>query len=305
MAAPSLLIPGEAIVVRSVSAADVGPFQPSGAPAIAAWAAASLGVRTAFVGAVGDDDEGALLRNALAAAGADPDALVVKPDLPTASADVEYLPDGSRRFEFRVANSAATALVGSDLGERPELAGWVHMSGSAMLFGGSLADTVVDAVRRGRAAGATVSIDPNLRAELDDATQLARLRELCLTADLLFPSDDELARLGLDEDELVARGAAVCTTLGADGARLRTGALDLRVAAVASPAHVVDPDGAGDTFAGAVIAGRLHGLYWVDAVHVASRLVARAIAVPGPMSVPIGPHDLSSHVSPGPDVYET
>ncbi len=286
-----LLIPGEPIVILP---RDPGlPAQASGAPAIAAWAAASLGVPTTFLGGVGADEAGALMRDTLAPVVADPSAIVTKPGLPTATARVDYHPDGSRSFEFHVAGSAATALDLADLGRRPEHATWLHVSGSAVLFGGSMAGVVVDAVRRSRAAGVTVSVDPNLRPELDDAEQLAVLGRLCEQADVLFPSEGELEALGLDEDRLVATGTTVCRTMAADGARLRTGELDLSVAAGASADRVVDPDGAGDTFAGAVVAARMHGAAWDEALHAASRVVARAVTVPGPMTIPLTRDDLA------------
>jgi tagatose kinase len=288
-----LLIAGEPIVIvpRNPATADISPH-PSGAPAIAAWVAARLGTATSFVGAVGDDVNGELIRRSLADAGVDLAAVAVRTDLPTATATVAYFPDGSRTFEFSVAASAAVALDIDSLGRLPEQAAWVHVSGSAVLFGGSLAEVVAAAVRRGRAAGATVSIDPNLRAELDDPVQLAQLRQLCTEADVLFPSAGELDALGLDEDQLVARGVVVCRTMAERGARLRAGDLDRHIPAVAPPEAVVDPDGAGDTFAGAVIAGRLAGLSWVDAASAAARIVARAISVPGPMTAPLRPDDL-------------
>ncbi len=286
-----LLIVGEPLVIQAGDQA--APPQPSGAPAIAAWVAARLGTETSFVGAVGADAGGELIRSTLAAAGVDLAVLAVRAELPTATATVQYFPDGSRTFEFDVAGSAAVALGLDSLGELPERAAWVHVSGSAVLFGGSLAQVVAAAVRRGRAAGATVSIDPNLRAELDDPGQLAQLRELCAEADVLFPSEGELEALGLDEDRLVGRGVVVVRTMAERGARLRAGDLDRHIPAVAPPEAVLDPDGAGDTFAGAVIAGRLAGLSWSDAADAAARVVARAITVPGPMTVPLQPGDLA------------
>lgn len=268
-----------------------GP-QPSGAPAIAAWVAAKLGAPTAFVGGIGNDRNGHLLRETLHDAGVVTDGLVVKPGLPTATAKVEYFADGSRAFEFAVAGSAATAVAVDDLGDLPERATWVHVSGSALLFGGATAEAVAMAVERGRAAGAVISVDPNLRAELADERARASLRNLCRTVDVLFPSEDELDGLGLDEDELVERGMVVCRTMAGDGARLRGAGVDVSVPAVAEPHEVVDPDGAGDTFAAAAIAARMRGMDWTDALGAASRVVARAIAVEGPMSARLGPADL-------------
>ena len=286
-----LLIPGECLAISHRGAADGAQPQASGAPAIAAWIAASLGTPTTFVGGVGEDGAGELIRSTLSGAGVRT-ALVTNARLPTATALVEYFPDGSRAFEFDVAGTAATAVAPVDLGELPEQAQWVHVSGSAVLFGGELADTVIDAVRRARDSGATVSIDPNLRAELDDPAQRAALRALCLQADVLFPSEGELDSLALDADTLVSLGVVVCETMAEAGARVRHGELDLHVPAVASPQDVVDPDGAGDTFAGAVIAARMRGADWAAATSFAAAIVARAIAVPGPMTVALSSADL-------------
>jgi sugar/nucleoside kinase (ribokinase family) len=287
-----LVIAGEPIAVVTVTNAGPGRAEPSGAPAIAAWIAARLGTPTVFVGAVGDDAHGRLIHDALSAAGVDPAHLAVRADRPTAAATVRYRPDGSREFSFAVVDSAATTLDDADLAGLPEQANWLHLSGSAVLFGDPLAHTVEAAARRAQMVGATVSVDPNLRAELDNVDLRDRLAALCRAADVLFPSDGELSGLGLDEDELLAAGRVICRTSGADGARLRVGHVDIAVPAVASAEQVVDADGAGDTFAGATIAARLAGQDWPSAVRTAAGLVARAIAVPGPMTVDLDPSDL-------------
>jgi sugar/nucleoside kinase (ribokinase family) len=283
-----LVIAGESIVLtsRSTDRPAAPDTWASGAPAIAAWVAARLGAPAVFLSAVGDDEDGRLIASTLSEAGVDTTGLAIRPGRPTARATVEYRPDGSRRFDFAVADSAAPTLEVADLGDWPERARWVHVSGSAVLFGDPMAAAVEELVARGRKAGATVSVDPNLRAELTDAAARARLSQLCRQAHVLFPSDEELRELGLDEDELVAAGVTVCTTAAAEGARLRRPhAEEVFVPAIARPEEVVDPDGAGDTFAGATIAARLAGLDWQEAVAVASAVVARAIAVPGAMTV--------------------
>ncbi|MBE7163235.1 MAG: hypothetical protein INR72_18510, partial [Williamsia herbipolensis] len=84
----------------------------------------------------------------------------------------------------------------------------------------------------------------------------------------------------------------VCTTLGSQGARLRSRTDDLTEPAIAAADDVVDQDGAGDTFAATVVAARLRGLSWAGALRVAAQVTARAVTVAGPMAVALGPDDL-------------
>jgi sugar/nucleoside kinase (ribokinase family) len=96
---------------------------------------------------------------------------------------ITYFPDGHREFDFRVEGTAATSVLETDLADLPETASWLHVSGSALLFGEPLAGTVMNALHRARSAGATVSVDPNVRQEaltpptaalLAEVVQLAR-----------------------------------------------------------------------------------------------------------------------------------
>lgn len=283
-----LLLVGEAIIVSQRGRAD-----PSGAPAISAYIAARLGVDTVFVGGVGQDDFGATFRRRLADAGMSTDTVQVVEGLPTARATVEYFPDGSRSFEFDVAGTAATEVRPDRLGELPERARWLHVSGSALLFGEPLAGTVVSAVHRARAAGATISLDPNLRPEVMSPQATARLRELCGLADYVFPSEGELAALDLAEQSLLDRGATICTTFGPRGCAVATATGRTSLPALRAAEDVVDTDGAGDTFAAGFIAATLAGADPVAAAGVASRVVAKAIAVPGPMTVELSAAELS------------
>ncbi|MCW2492936.1 MAG: ribokinaselike protein [Frankiales bacterium] len=291
-----LLIVGEALVAfqRDLGRPDDPPRPPdaSGAPAIASYIAARLGVPTAFVGGVGSDELGQFFRDTIYAAGVTPATVQVSPDRPTATVGITYDAGGSRAFDFAVTSSAALEVGEAALNGLPERADWLHLSGSALFFGEPLASTAIAAARRAHAAGARVSVDPNIRLEAMTAQSAARLREMIGLAHLVLPSEGELEALGLTEDELLERGAIVCRTMGAEGAVVRTGDASVSVPAVADPAAVMDTDGAGDTFAAAFIAATLDGADPVAAARVASRVVARAIAVLGPMSVVLSPADL-------------
>jgi sugar/nucleoside kinase (ribokinase family) len=291
-----LLIVGEALVAFqrdvSVTPARTRPPDPSGAPAISAYIAAKLGVPTAFVGGVGGDDLGRLFCRTLYGAGVLPGTVAVATDLPTATAKIDYHTDGSRSFEFHVAGTAATAVTADRLRDLPEQATWLHVSGSALQFGEPLASTVLTAVRRAQAAGAVFSFDPNVRLEAMSPAAAENVAELLGHADYVFPSEGELEALGTTEESLVGHGAIVCTTLGAAGCVVAP-PHDRVELPVSGGTHVIDTDGAGDTFAAGFICAVIAGAEPVDAARIASQVAAKAIAVEGPMTVALSPADLA------------
>ena len=186
-----------------------GPF-PSGAPAIFASVAARLGAPSALVASVGADALGDMLLSRMRRDGVRTDALGVQPARRTAVAFVAYDAAGDRDFWFSVPDSAAVVVDHAGLDRIAGHADWLHVCGSTLTFGGEVADAVEATAARVRAAGGSLSVDPNLRPNAS-AAALARTRELARDADVLFPSDGELDALGLAEDELLARGALSAT----------------------------------------------------------------------------------------------
>ena len=172
-------------------------------------------------------------------------------------------------------------MLEADLASLPESASWLHLSGSALLFGEPLAASAMTALRRARAAGATVSVDPNVRTEALTPAAGALLAEALTLAQVIFPSTGEIEALGLSVAELTGRGATVCSTDGPHGARLET-----REGTWAIPAESSDPvdtDGAGDNFAGGYIAASMASATPQEAARAGSRAAAESIAVLGPM----------------------
>lgn len=290
---PTLLLVGEILVEimrqepgvpLARPAPFLGPF-PSGAPAIVASTAARLGVRTEFAGRVGNDVFGDALLERLRRHGVRTSACRRTPDYPTGTAFVAYDHRGGREFVFNVARSAAGQLTSGDLGELPERAGWLHVSGSSLSLGGGLSDAVMTAARRVARAGGVISLDPNIRATDGGPRALEELRWLARAATVLFPSEGELAAIGVEEADLVRGGVTVCTTYGARGAHLATpeAAFDVAAPAVSE----IDPTGAGDTFAGTYIAAVLSGSSALQAATFACRLAAQAVEVMGPMEVQV------------------
>jgi ribokinase len=288
IAAPRLPVPGQ-----TVTGGDVARY-PGGKGGNQATAAARLGARVAFVGAVGADDMGCEARSALAAEGIDIAGLV-ETDRPTGVALIMVDP--------RAENLIAVA---------PGANGDVHAPHVAAALGRLApgprdvvlvcreipADGVRAALEIGREAGSITILNPAPADGLDAAT-------LAL-ADVLTPNETELALLvaggpaGDDPESAArqllasrasagprltgrgaaAREAAVVVTLGAAGALVvRTG-----TAAVAVPAPAVQPvdtTGAGDTFNGALAAGLADGLDLDGAVRRAVAAAAFSTTRPG------------------------
>lgn len=257
-----------------------GPF-PSGAPAIFASVAARLGASTALCSVVGGDPFGTLIRRRLEHDGVELSGLRTDPAANTACAFVAYAPDGSRQFVFLLRDSAAARLTVADLDDLPERAAWLHVSGATLALSDAMALVAERAVERAAAAGARVSLDPNLRPEALSPDIAARIRRLAASADVLFPSDGELGALGLPADA----APIVCTTLGARGIDVALGDRHELVPAVA--ARERDPTGAGDTFAAAFVVATLRGAEPVEAARAGAELAAVAVEHVGGMEAPV------------------
>lgn len=248
----------------------VGPFA-SGAPAIYASVAARLGAESALAAVVGDDPFGTLIRTRLAEDGVDIARVRVAPGRPTACAFVSYADDGERSFVFHVAGAAAGALGEADLGELPEAAGWLHVSGSTLALSESMAATIEAAAARVHAAGGRISLDPNVRPEALAPRLAEQLRGIAAKAAVLMPSENELEALGLT----ATSSQVVCTTLGAGGVRVEAGG---HAETVPAPAvDEVDPTGAGDTFAAAFTVATIGGAEPVEAARAAVPVAAAAV----------------------------
>jgi sugar/nucleoside kinase (ribokinase family) len=246
-----ILAVGEALVEFRRDSADgrvaapgswAGPF-PSGAPAIFASVAARLGAPTALVACVGDDAFGRAFRARMRRDGVSDDGIRTDPRRATAVAFVAYREDGTRDFWFSVPDSAAVELDPDAAAQLAERSDWLHVSGSTLGFGGGPARIVDTVAARVLERGGRISLDPNVRPDADRETR-ERATRLAHAAHVLFPSEGELAALGLEAESLARGGAVVCETHGPAGAVLSGGSLGLDPVPVpVSEAEEVDATG--------------------------------------------------------------
>ena len=244
---------------------------PGGAPANVAVAASKLGVESAFIGCVGDDLYGVLLRKTLEESGVDVTGLQVTPKANTTLAIVMVDPGGERTFSFYRKPGADTMIDAArairDLGDT----GILHF-GSVSLTDPACRDAVITVVQAAKKAGTLITYDPNYRAALwehEDAAVL-QMRAVLPLCDIVKISDEETMLLcGVREPEaaleqLMNLGIRLAVvTLGPHGALWRCGNKSGRVPGFC--VQVADTNGAGDTFFGAFLSriasrGGLDGL---------------------------------------------
>jgi tagatose kinase len=286
---PTVLVVGEAISAFMRYAGEDalsfhGPF-PSGAPVIFAGAATRLGLRVELAAAVGDDVFGRQLLDRLTGHGVSPRLLSVDSTRPTSSVFVSYHDDGSRDFVFYVQSTAAQSVPPSVLDELPGPPDWLHISGSALAFGGATGETVWRAIEQAVEQGTPMSLDPNVRAEAPLGAMRERLNVALEHAAVVFASEGELESLGLEDSAVCERGVVLVRKKGAAGAVVTTSAGSRHVAA--PTVHELDPDGAGDIFAAGYVAATLHGHPPEVATRVGCLVAAESVQVRGPLESPI------------------
>jgi fructokinase len=241
---------------------------PGGAPVNVLVQLAKLGVPVSFIGKVGKDDFGAMLRDTLVAQRISADHLLMTEEANTTLAFVTNREDGDRSFQFNRKPGADQLLRPEEIRtDAVKNAGIFHF-GSVSLSHSPAREATIQAVELAQAAGVTVSFDPNIRAGLWDGGEreaAALIRTMLPHADVVKISEEELALLADTEDGLLEESAiqlasangilVLFVTLGKEGCHYRTRRGFGTVAGF--PVDVVDTTGAGDAFLGAALFGLL------------------------------------------------
>ncbi|MBO3086472.1 ribokinase [Cellulomonas fengjieae] len=239
-----------------------------------AVAAALLGGSVAFVGCVGDDGPGGLLRSSLSAAGADVSMLQVV-DAPTGTAIIMVTPDGNNSIVVapganrRMTPAAAEASRARWAGAR------------VLVLQLEVPIETVDAVAQSAAAAGTrVVLNAAPAGALDGAT-LAVCDPLVVNeseAAALVGAEVTLATGPSVVGDLLALGArSVVVTLGGSGALLASVDSPDVVHVPAQQVAAVDTTGAGDSFVGAVAVALAEGEGLEVAVRWATHVAARSV----------------------------
>jgi ribokinase len=253
--------PGETLLAQTAAR------YPGGKGLNQAVAAARAGAPTAFLGAIGSDDNGAALTATMTEAGIATDRLRAV-DADTGQAFIVV--DRSAENTIIVAsgaNATVTTLIGDDRA--------LLESSPVVLMQLELPMTVVEeAARVAQLAGATVM--------LNAAPAQSLSAQLLADVDLLIVNEHEalvvsgLADLAAASAELASRVHRLVVTLGAKGSVLYQGGVAIAtVPALAVTA--VDTTGAGDTFCGALAAALVDGREFTDAATFATAAAALSV----------------------------
>lgn len=237
---------------------------PGGAVANVLAACARFGLRTAFIGKVGEDMHGSFLRGVLDGAGINTASLLSTDEAPTTLAFVELDEDGERHFSFVRKPGADTLLRADELDDALLRGTRVFHCGSLSLTAEPSRTATLEAVRRAKSAGAIITYDPNYRAPLWPSEEAAaeQMRSLLPFADLVKLSASETLLVTGEEDTAAAidalTQAGVRCTVITDGDGDVTVGMKGEVGSVASfRRQAVDTTGAGDAFWGGFISAML------------------------------------------------
>lgn len=237
---------------------------PGGAPCNVLAMLRKLDKTCAFVGKVGDDMFGRLLRDTIVNAGIHADGLVMDASVPTTLAFVKTFANGDRDFSFYRKPGADMMLSEEELPWNTiESAKIFHFGTLSMTHSGVRAATV-KALEIAKAGGAWISFDPNLRPPLWESLEEAR-EQIAFglsQCDILKIADNELVFMTGEED--FYKGAAILhnrypnirvlnVTAGAEGSYSFYGDEEPIFVPAFRLGGTIETTGAGDTFCASVL----------------------------------------------------
>jgi 2-dehydro-3-deoxygluconokinase len=246
-----------------------------------AIAAARQGASSAYLTKIGDDQFGKMFLRLWQDEGVDATGVLVDRGAHTAVYFVSHA-EGGHHFNYLRAGSAASRMSPEDLDARLiRGAKFLHVSGISQAISASACDTVFAAIDLARGAGAAVCYDANLRLKLWPLKRAtAIIRATVALSDYFLPSlEDAQMFTGCQDADAILDW---CFDAGAKHVLLKLGKGGVIVATASERKHLpgfaveaVDATGAGDCFAGALLARLVAN----ENLHAAARYANAAAAL--------------------------
>ena len=231
---------------------------PGGAPCNVLALLNKMGKKTAFIGKVGKDQFGTLLRETITEAGIDASNLVVDENVNTTLAFVHTFPDGDREFSFYRNPGADMMLTADEVNPEVVKDTKIFQFGTLSMTHDGVREATKKAVETAKENGCLVSFDPNLRPPLWSSLDLAKeqMEYGFGKCDILKISDNEIQFVSgkEDYDEGIAylqekyNIPLILLTMGKDGSRAYY--KGMRVERPGFSVKAIETTGAGDTFCG-------------------------------------------------------
>ena len=231
---------------------------PGGAPCNVLALLNRMGKKTAFVGKVGEDQFGKLLKETIAEAGIDASNLKMDKEVNTTLAFVHTFPDGDREFSFYRNPGADMMLTENEVDPAFIAQTKIFHFGTLSMTHDGVRAATKKAVQAAKDAGCLVSFDPNLRPPLWSSLDLAKeqMEYGFGVCDILKISDNEIQFVSgkEDYDEGISylqekyHIPMILLTMGKDGSRAYY--KGMRVERPGFSVKAIETTGAGDTFCG-------------------------------------------------------
>ena len=243
-------------------------LQGGGTSANTAVALSRLGIQTAFLGSIGEDQYGKYIREDFRREGVDMTWLIVEPDLNTVGV-FAFVDEFGERYlwgwprvdqAFKIIDESKVDF------EKIKEMSWVHSSGMALVHDTSARTSMVRIFKTAWEAGIPTSFDLNLRVddgELDPSYEKVVREIISYSTYVLGSGKDEFYYLGEKGKWLENAKAFVTdrrTVIVRDGGEGSLGlSSEETQKAPAFRGDVVDTVGAGDVYNAGFIAARLQG----------------------------------------------
>lgn len=263
----------------------------AGADSNVAIGLARLGLSVRWISRLGNDSFGHFIRQALLSEGLDCQHLIFDDTRPTGFQLKARCDDGSDpAVEYFRRGSAASALSPGDLPAGCfKHVRHLHCTGIPAAISTSARALCHHAMDQARAAGASISFDPNLRPSLwpSQTEMIEQINALAAKADWVLPglgegrlltgreNASDIAAFYLDQgaaEVVIKHGAAGASWHAQHGQHTAPGL---------AVEHVVDTVGAGDGFAVGFLSARLEHLSPYQALARANAIGARVVGFPG------------------------
>jgi len=258
---------GEVLIdftMNGKSAQGNGLFEanPGGAPGNALAILKKYGKEVGFIGKVGKDQFGVLLKNTMDELGIGTEGIVMDDKCNTTLAFVHTAEDGDRTFSFYRKPGADMMLAADEVNKEMIANTRIFHFGSLSMTDEVVRQATKEAIAYAKSQGKLISFDPNLRPPLWSDLELAKeqIAYGMSQCDIMKIADDEILFMTGEEtidaaiDALTAKYPfkLLLVTLGKNGSMAVYRGQRVKEEGFVNP-DTIETTGAGDTFCGSVL----------------------------------------------------